>query len=166
MDLFMKPHLPLISQRIAFERKTLPLRPTITHRLNLKQRIRRTERVRFSAAAPRLKELAPSRAASRSTTPALVSDTPLSDLSELSENDDNDNDSSNSIEAKSVIEAESVGSPAKIAKPPGSIGRQSGGYNLEVELKKLEWGDEKYKKMIVSAFDHVLLSMLTCHRVG
>lgn len=139
MNHFTKPHLPLISQRILFKKNRPPPTPTITQRLNLDQRIRRADRVRFSTSAPRHKSKEPgsasSRNPSRTSTPALVSDN-LSDLSELSERSDDE-----------CSDSESTSGPNMIPKPPGAIGRKSGGYNLE---DALGWEGSKYKKMIVS----------------
>lgn len=151
MDNFIEPHLPLISHRILFKRKVLPPRPIITQRLNLEQRIRHADRVRFSASAPRYKSKEPgSRNASRASTPALVPDT-LSDLSELSEDDEDEDD----IEDQLNEEGSKF---KKIAKPPGAIGRKSGGFNLE---DALNWEEGKYKRLIVSFTLNCNIDLLT-----
>lgn len=129
---YTKAHLPLITQEIKFERKPLPPMPEITQRMNLQDRIRRVDRVRFAASAPR------NRTRLRSTTPSRPAIVTLDDLTsepELTES-----------------ESEYQEGPGwrMIAKPAGEAGRsRSGGFSLE---KSLGWDKDKYDKMIVSFF--------------
>lgn len=144
---YTKAHLPLISAHIKFERKPLPPKPEITHRLNLAERIRRAERVRFAATTPRsrtgntirARSMTPSGSSSLKTTriekgPAIISLDELTSEPELTESESEGDD----VDATGW---------QKIPKPAGEAGRSgSGGYSLE---KALGWDKDRYAKMIV-----------------
>ncbi|KAF5328349.1 hypothetical protein D9619_013348 [Psilocybe cf. subviscida] len=143
---YTKAHLPLISTHIKFERKPLPPKPEITHRLNLEERIRRAERVRFAATTPRsrvggttrARSMTPSGSSSLKATrkgkgPAIITLDELTSEPELTETESESDQVDNS-------------GWQKIPKPAGEAGRSgSGGYSLE---KALGWDKDKYTKMI------------------
>jgi hypothetical protein len=124
----VKPHLPLITNRIQFQFTTLPPPPSTTLRQDFGRRAIRQIRHNKTPYT---------RVHSRVCTPRRLTPVPDeglsdcdSDLSDLSSLPDNDQEK------------------AKIPKPPGEAGRKnSGGFNLE---EALGWTEEKYNKLTVS----------------
>jgi hypothetical protein len=129
----VKPHLPLITNRVEFQFTALLLPPTITLRQDFR-RITRRQIHRHKTPY--------GRAHSRECTPRRLPDFGMtdpndSDLSDLSSASDDDNGSTSST---SKVD--------KIPKPPGEAGRKnSGGFNLE---KALGWTSAKYNQLAVS----------------
>ena len=127
MSFAVKPHLPLISNRIQFNFQVLQPPPTITLRQDHGKYIKRQVRRNRTPYECKIQ-------ARRSTTPSAPID---SELSELSSDEGSEDEEETAGESK-----------GRIPKPPGEAGRSNcGGFNLE---KALNWDGDKYDKMTVS----------------
>jgi hypothetical protein len=134
MSFPIKPHLPLITNRLEFVFNSLPLPPQITTRRDLGANIRRQARYDSTPySRPRPREKTPVRA--QPVGFDHESDSPLSDLS--SSEDSNGEDTANSLSEL-------------IPKPVGEAGKvNSGGFNLE---KELGWNKKCFSDFTVNLF--------------
>jgi hypothetical protein len=127
----IKPHLPLITNRLEFKFNLLPPPPQITTHRDLGAHIRRQARHNSAPYSRRPREKTPVRA--QPIRFDLESDSSLSDLSCSEDGEDT---------AKSLSEL--------IPKPLGEAGKvNSGGFNLE---KELGWNKKRFSEFTVNLF--------------
>jgi hypothetical protein len=128
----MKSHLPLITTRIEFQLKKLPLPPQITPRRDLGAHLRRQARLN-SLPYNRPTSRCTSEEASVRNKSVRFNDHSLSPLSEIDSDKSGDEDNRDA---------------PKIPKPKGEPGRMnSGGYNLK---EALGWEEKRYSEFTVS----------------
>ena len=128
----VKPHLPLITNRVEFQLTSLPPPPTISLRQDFGRRVRSP----IYRITPYVRSLSPKFNASM---PNI-----------MGRYGDSDSDISGTFSLPPDIKLRSTSSRGmKIPKPPGEAGRKnSGGFNLEQELG---WTQAKYVELMVSS---------------
>jgi len=150
MSFPVKPHLPLITQRIKFHPSPLPSLPSITLRQKFDRQARRLiRRSRTPYARPQTRfDHADSDHEHKSREPAdddSENDSSESDLSSLDDSEDGEDGEDGEDDEDT---AKAATPKKKIPKPLGEAGRKNcGGYNLETELN---WTHIKYENFVVS----------------